>query len=150
MSDCSLLWHVFEAPSKWCIYSSIWLRLGRCHEKLPSSWHTFSVHHTTMHQFFSLRMLSIFCVHKLTHERKTTTTTTKHLLISNLCWCVPYRTRRSRIIQCSRKLSSKCICFVVSCLHPCLLFSLKNHNTWLNSRRINAVARPNQFATHTN
>ena len=75
--------------------------------------------------FFSLCMLSMFCVHKVTHERKTTTTT-KHLLISNLCWCVPCRTRRSRIIQCSRKLSSKCICFVVSCLHPCLLFfSLK-------------------------
>ena len=38
-------------PSKWSIYSAVWLLRGWCHVKLLPSRRTFCVRHTTMHQF---------------------------------------------------------------------------------------------------
>ena len=45
-----LLWHTFEYPLKWCIYSAVWFSI---------TWlvpRTFCVHHSTLHQF----MLSVY------------------------------------------------------------------------------------------
>ena len=48
MSECSLTQHLFKIRIS---YSTIWMLLNWCHLKLLSSWRTFCVHHTAMHQF---------------------------------------------------------------------------------------------------